>query len=62
MPGTRAPHAPGFRRRMVDLVRAGRDPDKLAREFEPAARPMREGGLVGAGQESRNLLFLKKKK
>jgi transposase len=37
MPKTRAPYAPEFRRQMVDLVRAGRDPDDLAREFEPTA-------------------------
>ena len=27
MPKTRPPYAPEFRRRMIDLVRAGRDPD-----------------------------------
>ena len=26
---------------MVDLVRAGRDPDDLAREFEPTAQSIR---------------------
>ena len=34
MPRTHPPYSPEFRRQMVDLVRAGRDPDDLAREFE----------------------------
>ena len=41
MPKSRAPYAPEFRRQMVDLVRAGRDPDDLAREFEPTAQSIR---------------------
>src|ERR1700720_4791828 len=36
MPRTRPPYSPEFRRQMVDLVRAGRNPDDLAREFEPS--------------------------
>ena len=32
------PYTPEFRRQMVDLVRAGRSPDELAREFEPTAQ------------------------
>jgi transposase len=32
------PKTPEFRRQMVDLVRAGRDPADLAREFEPTAQ------------------------
>ena len=38
MPKTRPPYAPEFRRQMVELVRAGRDPGDLAREFEPTAQ------------------------
>ncbi len=41
MPRTRAPYTPEFRRQMVELVRAGRDPDELAREFEPTAQSIR---------------------
>jgi len=41
MPKTRPPYAPEFRRQMVDLVRAGRDPADLAREFEPSAQAIR---------------------
>lgn len=36
MPKTRPAYAPEFRRQMVELVRAGRDPTDLAREFEPS--------------------------
>lgn len=41
MPKTRPPYSPEFRRQMVDLVRAGRDPIDLAREFEPSAQAIR---------------------
>jgi transposase len=32
------PYAPEFRRQMVELVRAGRTPEELAKEFEPTAQ------------------------
>ena len=35
---TRAAYPPEFRRQMVDLVRAGRSPEELARELEPTAQ------------------------
>jgi transposase len=38
MPKTRPPYSPEFRRQMVDLIRAGRDPADLAPEFEPTAQ------------------------
>src|SRR5580700_9203267 len=41
MPRTRPPYSPEFRRQMVDLVRAGRNPDDLAREFEPSGHSIR---------------------
>lgn len=41
MPKSRPPYAPEFRRRMVELVRSGRDPEDLAREFEPTAQSIR---------------------
>ena len=37
MPGHHAPYPPEFRRQMVELVRAGRTPEELSREFEPTA-------------------------
>ena len=41
MPKTRPPYPAEFRRQMVELVRAGRDPSDLAREFEPSAQAIR---------------------
>lgn len=37
----RAPYAPEFRQQMVELVRAGRTPEELSREFEPTAQAIR---------------------
>ena len=41
MPRSHAPYPPEFRRRMVELVRAGRSPEGLAREFEPSGQTIR---------------------
>ncbi len=41
MAKTRPPYSPGFRRQIVELVRAGRDPDDLAREYGPTAQSIR---------------------
>jgi len=38
MPRSRAPYAPEFRQQMIDLVRSGRNPESLSREFEPTAQ------------------------
>ena len=38
---TRPPYPPEFRQQMVDLVRAGRSPEELARQFEPSAQAIR---------------------
>jgi hypothetical protein len=49
MPGSHAPYRPEFRRLMVDLVRSGRTPEELAREFQPssgAIRPAVDAGRV----------------
>ncbi len=35
---TRAPYPPEFREQMVALVRSGRTPEELSREFEPTAQ------------------------
>jgi transposase len=65
MPRTRPPYSPEFRQQMVELVRAGRTAEELAREFEPSAQAIRnwvaqsggkeesrrEGGLTSAEQE-----------
>jgi transposase len=38
MPRTREPYPPEFRRQMIELVKAGRTPEELSREFEPTAQ------------------------
>ena len=38
MPKTRKPYPPEFREQMVALVRAGRTPEELSREFEPTTQ------------------------
>lgn len=38
MPKSRKPYPPEFRQQMVELVRAGRTPEELSREFEPTAQ------------------------
>ena len=38
MPKSHPPYAPEFRRQMVELVRSGRTPEELSREFEPTAQ------------------------
>ena len=42
MPRTHPPYAPEYRRRIIELARAGRSIDELAREFEPSANAIRE--------------------
>ena len=36
MPRTHPPYPPEFKRQMLELVRAGRTPQELSREFEPS--------------------------
>ena len=38
MPRNRLPYPPEFRQQLVELVRAGRTPEELSREFEPTAQ------------------------
>ena len=39
---TRPSYPPEFRRRMIELVRGGRTPEALSREFEPTAQSIRQ--------------------
>lgn len=41
MPRSHAPYPEEFRQQLIDLVRAGRTPEELAREFEPSAESIR---------------------
>ncbi len=41
MPPTHPPYSAEFRRQMIELVRSGRSPDELAKEFEPSGQTIR---------------------
>jgi len=41
MKGNHRVYPPEYRRQMVELVRAGRNPEELSREFEPTAQAIR---------------------
>ncbi len=41
MPQTHPRYPVEFRHQMVELVRAGRTPEELSREFEPSAQTIR---------------------
>ena len=43
MPGTHPPYPSEFREQMVALVRSGRSPESLSREFEPTAQTIHNG-------------------
>ncbi len=65
MPKFRVPYPPEFRRQMVELVRSGRTPEDLSREFEPTAQSIwnwvrkaerdgggrKDGGVISAERE-----------
>jgi transposase len=42
MPQTHPPYPPEYRRRIIELARAGRSVNELAREFEPSANAIRK--------------------
>ena len=41
MPKAHRPYPPEYRERLIELVRGGRSPEALAREFEPSAQCIR---------------------
>ena len=41
MPKSHPPYPPEYKRRLVELVRAGRNPEELAVQFEPSAQAIR---------------------
>lgn len=49
----RPPYPPEFRQRMIELVRAGRSPEELAKEFEPSAQAIRNWVAQAARDEGR---------
>ena len=46
-------YAPEFRRQMIELVRAGRTPEELAKEFEPSAQTIRNWVAQAGRDEGR---------
>lgn len=41
MPRSKPPYPPEFRNQMIEMVRAGRSPEELGREFEPSGQTIR---------------------
>jgi transposase len=41
MPKSHRPYPPEYRERIIELVRSGRSPESLAKEFEPSAQCIR---------------------
>ena len=41
MPKSHPPYPPEYKKRLVELVRAGRNPEELAEKFEPSAQAIR---------------------
>ena len=50
MPRSHAPYPPEFRRQMVELVRAGRTPGELAKEFGALVRVDPQLGTPGGSR------------
>jgi transposase len=58
MPRSRPAYPPEFRQKMVELVHAGRNPEELAKEFEPTAQTIRNwvGRAEANGGKRRDVL------
>ncbi len=54
----RAPYPHEFRRQLVELVRAGRTPEELSREFEPSAQSIRNWVVAADVAEGRRTEIL----
>lgn len=55
MAKSRPPYPPEYRQRIVELVRSGRTPESLAKEFEPSAVAIRKWAkqaAVDAGERT----------
>jgi transposase len=63
MPRTRPPYSPEFRQQILDLVRTGREPNELAREFEPSGETIRQWvkqAALEAGERTDGLTSVEK--
>ena len=50
----RTPYPEAFRRQLVELVRSGRTPEELSREFEPSAQSIRNWVAAAALADERS--------
>ncbi len=55
MPKSHAPYAPEFRQQMIELVRAGKNPAQLAREFGCCSQTIRNWAAQAAIDEGKPL-------
>lgn len=46
MPTSHPLHPEEYQRRLVELVRAGRQPEELAKKFAPSAQAMKERDIL----------------
>ena len=53
MPRPKPPYPLEFRRRLVELVRSGRSPESLAKEFEPSVATIRKWAVQMDRDEGR---------
>jgi len=53
MPKSHFPYPPELRRRLVELVRSGRNPEELAKKFEPTSQTIRNWVKQAALDEGR---------
>jgi transposase len=53
MPRSRPPYPPEFREQIVALVKSGRSPEELAKEFEPTPQTIRNWVAQSARDEGR---------
>ena len=50
MPKTRAPYPSQLREQLIALVRAGRTPEELARDYEPSSQTIRNWVAADAAE------------
>ena len=58
MAKSRPPYPPEFRQQMVELVRSGRTPSELAREFEPSSQAIGDWVLKADAEEGHSTVDL----
>ena len=53
MPKSHKPYPPELKRRIIEMVRAGRNPEELAEKFEPTAQSIRNWAAQAERDEGR---------